>query len=479
MPHPDDTLLLHLNEAIATLRDKDALFGIVTTQLRLIFPFDLIGISIFDAEVQHKRLFFRSYTGPSEDTLLPVAAAARFTPIAGSPIELMVQNPGLQQAELPDYLAQYPDFEPIRRMVALGLRYFTSVPLRTGGRLIGSLMLTARHRPQLTPADETLLTKIGALVAVAVANSLIYDDLARRERERSLQLNVTTALLHHKERGPLFGAIAEELGRVVPFSYFSIRVQRATAGRAFEAFGEFSRPGPAAPLVALDLRLPPDADPRLRDPDGLSQQLHELLKNPGLFAGDDFKALAVRFPRLRYVYDTYHTRAMLIAPVWQRPGSAAVLTLAAAEAHAFGPDEQATVQSLLPQIALALENLLAFEELEALKAQIEQERRYLIDEINSTARLGPGLGAATSPFVGSGPALRETQRLIGQVAPTDATVLISGETGTGKELVARAIHTASPRHGRALVKLNCAALPAQLIESELFGHEKEIGRAHV
>ena len=469
MPQADDTLLLHLNEAIATLRDKDELFTIVTTQLRLIFPFDLIGISILDAELKNKRLFFRSYAG---SVSLPDHAGAamlpHFTPVAGSPIELLLEDPRLQRVELPDYFTKYPDFEPFQRMKRVGLRFLTAVPLRTGGRLLGFLMLTARRRPELTPADEQLLEKISSLVAVAVANTLTFEDVARRERERSLQLNVTNALLHYKQREPLFRAIAEELGRVVPFSYFSLRVQRATAGRAFEAFAEFMRPAAGEPLVALNSANLRDADPSLRDTDSIAQQLHELLKTPGLFAGPDFKALAVRFPRLRYVYEAYHTRAMLIAPVWQRPESAAVLTLAAADENAFGPDEQATVQSLLPQVALALENLFAFEELENLKARIEQERSYLIDEINTAAHSG----APNGLFVGHSPALRETQRIISQVAPTTTTVLISGETGTGKELVARAIHTASPRHGRALVKLNCAALPAQLIESELFGHEK-------
>ncbi|RYY13442.1 MAG: sigma-54-dependent Fis family transcriptional regulator, partial [Cytophagaceae bacterium] len=90
---------------------------------------------------------------------------------------------------------------------------------------------------------------------------------------------------------------------------------------------------------------------------------------------------------------------------------------------------------------------------------------YLIDEINTTRPAADGL-------IGTSPALQQVRQRIAQVAGTDATVLITGETGTGKEVVARALHHASPRQGRALVKINCAALPAQLIESELFGHEK-------
>jgi transcriptional regulator with GAF, ATPase, and Fis domain len=155
---------------------------------------------------------------------------------------------------------------------------------------------------------------------------------------------------------------------------------------------------------------------------------------------------------------------MLIVPIWQRADGAAVLLLASPDPNGFSSDSLATVQALVPQIALALENLFAFEQIEALKAQVEQERTYLIDEIN-TDRPADGL-------IGVSPALQQVRQRIAQVAGTDATVLITGETGTGKEVVARALHQASPRQGRALVKINCAALPAQLIESELFGHEK-------
>ncbi|HYB98863.1 MAG TPA: sigma 54-interacting transcriptional regulator [Candidatus Limnocylindrales bacterium] len=98
------------------------------------------------------------------------------------------------------------------------------------------------------------------------------------------------------------------------------------------------------------------------------------------------------------------------------------------------------------------------------KARLQQQNRYLQEEINT--------GYNFEEIVGRSPQIRETLRLIEQVAPTDSTVLILGETGTGKELVARAIHGASRRKGRPLIKLNCAALPTNLVESELFGHEK-------
>ncbi len=462
MTTADETLLLHLNEAIATTRDKETLFKVVTTKLRLIFPFDIIGISVFDAEVKNKRLFLRDYFDVGETAGMP-APPLYFTPIAGSPLEDVLTNPRVRHAELSDYLVNYPAFESFQRMWTLGIRYFTSVPLRLGGRLTGALTLAARRQPTLAPADDELLGKIGSLVAVAVANTLAFEDVARREQERTLQLNIGTALLSIKQREPLFRAVAEELGRVVPFEYFGIRVQRTGQREPFEGFAEFRRgSGPGAPLETLAPDRHQGGDQL--DPTTLYSRADGLFQASGLYVGDAFKALAVRYPLLRHVYEEYGTRALLVVPLWQRADGAAVLNLASPDPHAFGPDDLATVQALAPQIALALENLFAFEQIEALKAQVEQERTYLIDEINTTATFGE--------LIGPSAALRAVQVRIAQVAPTDTTVLVSGETGTGKELVARALHNASPRRARALIKLNCAALPAQLIESELFGHEK-------
>ncbi|WP_151086276.1 sigma-54-dependent Fis family transcriptional regulator [Hymenobacter baengnokdamensis] len=457
----DEPLLLYLNEAIATIREKEVLFQMITNKLRLIFPFDLIGINVFDKELLNKRLFLRKYVGGSTPGPPPDATAGNFSPIAGSPVEQLVADPRLRHISLEEYAAHYPDFEPFNKLRREGIYYMTTVPLWLSGRLTGFLILSAARRPALTPADERLLEKIGSLVAVAVGNTLAFEEIARREQERSMQLAVTHALLSIKQREPLFQAIAEALGKVVPFEYFGIRINRTGPTKNFEAFAEFSRVG-AGPLEALAIDREQQAS--LDQRGGSYEQLHSLLQTSGVYTGADFHALAVRYPRLRYVYEHYGTRAMLVAMLWQRPDSQAVLTLSAADPEAFNVDNQATIQALLPQIVLALENLFAFEQLEELKAKVEQERTYLIDEIN-TDRPADGL-------IGNSPALQQVRQRIAQVAGTDATVLITGETGTGKEVVARALHQASPRHGRALVKINCAALPTQLIESELFGHEK-------
>jgi formate hydrogenlyase transcriptional activator len=116
------------------------------------------------------------------------------------------------------------------------------------------------------------------------------------------------------------------------------------------------------------------------------------------------------------------------------------------------------------QIAIAIENALAYREISELKDKLAQEKLYLEEEIRSEMNF--------AEIVGKSSALRKVLKRVETVAPTDSTVLIYGETGAGKELVARAIHDLSPRKSKAFVKLNCAAIPTGLLESELFGHEK-------
>jgi formate hydrogenlyase transcriptional activator len=116
------------------------------------------------------------------------------------------------------------------------------------------------------------------------------------------------------------------------------------------------------------------------------------------------------------------------------------------------------------QVAVAVDNALAFQEIEALKEKLAKENAYLEEEV----RTGHNFGE----IVGDSAALRQVLKQIETVAPTGSTVLIRGETGTGKELIARALHERSPRKARTFVKLNCAAIPTGLLESELFGHEK-------
>jgi formate hydrogenlyase transcriptional activator len=157
-------------------------------------------------------------------------------------------------------------------------------------------------------------------------------------------------------------------------------------------------------------------------------------------------------------------RSLCRLPLCTPQGCLGVLSLASARAHSYSEHEIQFLLLAADQVALGLANSLLREELQKLKSESPEEKAYLEDEQNTMPLF--------EEIVGRSPALQRVLRQVEVVAPTDSGVLIQGETGTGKELIAQAIHNRSARRDRPFVKVNCAAIPSGLLESELFGHEK-------
>jgi PAS domain S-box-containing protein len=151
-------------------------------------------------------------------------------------------------------------------------------------------------------------------------------------------------------------------------------------------------------------------------------------------------------------------------PLVHRERTLGTMMVASRMENAFSQHDAEMLGQVAGQVAMAVNNALAFKQIAELRDRLTQEKEYLEEEINLEHRF--------EDIVGESAGLRNVLREIETVAPTDATVLIEGETGTGKELLARAIHRLSRRSERTFIKLNCAAIPAGLLESELFGHEK-------
>ncbi|MBX3303076.1 MAG: sigma 54-interacting transcriptional regulator [Nitrospira sp.] len=170
-----------------------------------------------------------------------------------------------------------------------------------------------------------------------------------------------------------------------------------------------------------------------------------------------------RFPERSYI-ESVGILSCMLCPLHVRGTQYGFLAIGSRRRNAFAERDLAFAEQIGFHLSQAIANLTAYEEIRSLKEQLEQENVYLRDEIKAAIDL--------KTLVGESPALQKTLKAIEQVAPTDSTVLIMGETGTGKELVAQAIHQLSVRKDKPLITINCAALPPTLIESELFGHEK-------
>ena len=160
----------------------------------------------------------------------------------------------------------------------------------------------------------------------------------------------------------------------------------------------------------------------------------------------------------------YGIRSYIGLPLMKRGELMGVVEFLSTEKRNYPDAQVRLLQDVSDIVSIAVSNALAYEEITALKEQLQIENRLLQDEIVQRS--------IYEEIVGSSVSLQKVLSTIEKVARTDSTVLVTGETGTGKELVAHAIHRRSPRSARALVKVNCAALPAELIASELFGHEK-------
>ena len=157
-------------------------------------------------------------------------------------------------------------------------------------------------------------------------------------------------------------------------------------------------------------------------------------------------------------------QSMCVVPLALQGKCIGLLSVVSQQRDRYSDENADFLQEVANQVALAVQNMQSYQEIDSLKARLEKENVYLREELRAEHNF--------EEIVGNSPALLKALHAVEQVAPTDSTVLIYGETGTGKELVARAIHNRSSRNGRALVSVNCSAISAGLVESELFGHMK-------
>jgi len=330
------------------------------------------------------------------------------------------------------------------------------LPLRTPERMVGGLSLASRRPGAFQAAGPGYLVYLArflASIALRILRLRQVDALNQRlTRERDQQrilLEINNELVEHREPRLLFQAISATLRR--HFQYDGMMLVLAQDGDAEARIRYIDFPTGRGLMQENQF---------LTVPDGPSQRAMDL-RRPLVFSRADLDAFPAPIPQV--LIQGEGLLSLCVVPLISRSRVMGTLNFGSRQEGAFTGDTLALLSSVAGQVAIALDNTFAYQEIQALRDQLAEEKLYLQEEMEKDFGM---------EIVGRSPSLQRVLRQVETVAPSDATVLILGETGTGKELIARAIHQLSPRRDRSFVQINCASIPMGLVESELFGYEK-------
>ena len=311
-----------------------------------------------------------------------------------------------------------------------------------------SSLIWVSNNVSLVPGTESMPRFIMALSEDITERKRAEEALRKSEERWRTLLEINNAIITNLTQEALLHAVTESLRRVIPFDRagFSLYVPERKTFRLLATESEFS-----SDYFRVGLEL--------RRGEGISTWVFD--HQQPVLRRDLEKEEQYPNDRRHLAHGIY---SYCVVPLIIRGKSTGTLNVASRTRNQYSERDLEFLQEVASQVALAVENMQSYQEIAALKARLEKENVYLQEEIRTEHNF--------EEIVGNSPALLVALRKVEQVAPTDSTVLIYGETGTGKELIARAIHDRSARKDRPLVKVNCSAISAGLVESELFGHVK-------
>jgi len=343
------------------------------------------------------------------------------------------------------------------RLLPYGIRAVWSRPLFTSdGKVLGTFAIHYREPRSPGAMDLQLIESASHIAGIAIERHRNEETL-RLERDRlRLLLEITNRMTSKLDLGHLLEALSTNLLKVTRCDFCGLvlpDVDRSQL-RLTILYNPESR-GAIADGATVPIKGSPCGKAYLSGKNQLIDRLDDLKDDPESFGSEAG----------RLFFDLVMAEGLKSGcelPLVGRKGVIGVLGALSRSERAFTEDEFLFLEQVARQVAIAVENALEFEKASQDIVRETKQRLYLEEEIR----------AEFGEIVGESPALKTALHLVSVVAPTDSSVLIMGETGTGKELIARAIHNLSSRRERAFVKLNCAAIPLGLLESELFGHEK-------
>jgi formate hydrogenlyase transcriptional activator len=432
--------LVRVSQLIGVHRDPKGLFEVLADELHGVVQFDYIGVSVRDRDsaIWHDHcvdMETRSALVPEED----VAREERLTwwvyehqkPLLTSTDEVDPGNARFHATLKRCHIAS-----------------ICTLPLTTAHRKLGAIFFGSKQLDAYSPEEVPFLSIVAGQIALAFDNALNFRDLQNKNERLELLLDLTNQLVSKLELRDLLRNIAGAVRRILHCDVVGVALADADEKELRVEGLDFAE---SKGFLQEEMTIPWQSEVgavyRTGRPLLLQGENQPSPVNPDY----DFRSLE-------------GIKCSCLLPLMTRERVLGVLGVSRRTTTPFSDDEVNVLTQVANQIALAVENAVAYGEIRDLKDQLSKEKLYLEDEIRAEMNFAQIIGSSTS--------LRRVLKQVETVAPTDSTVLIYGETGTGKELIARAIHDLSPRRAKAFVKLNCAAIPTGLLESELFGHEK-------
>jgi formate hydrogenlyase transcriptional activator len=432
-------LLLNLTTRITSSVDLREVLRAIAANIREVMHADAVAVSLPDKASGKSRVVAMDF--PHGKGL--IKEELFFTPSAAAKRAMDTLKPVVIDTREPEEFAS----GTTEIALAEGIKAVCLIPLVNRGRVLGILGTSRTTETPFTPEDVDFLSRTAGQIAIAVENALAFQKVARLGDRLQLLLNLTARITSSLDRREVLREIAANVREVIHADGVTVSLLDAASGqcRVFAVdfpHGKgvikeelFFRPSAAGKKV-MDTLKPVVIDTRERD---------ECVIGTTALAAEDVKTLC-------------------LIPLVNRGRVLGFLSLLRRTETPFTSEDVDFLSRASGQIAIAIENALAYREISELKDKLAQEKLYLEEEIRADSDF--------ERIIGKSAALKRVLQLVETVAPSDSTVLLLGETGTGKELIARTIHDHSQRENRTFVKLNCAAIPTGLLESELFGHEK-------
>jgi len=442
--------LLEVSQSIASHRDLAALFRDLVERLPRVLSFDSLWLVLHDPARNRMRLHVLE--GPAREAAEESAWPLE-RPMEESPSALVwsTQEPLVvfNLADDPRYRAAF------RLLLDNGVRSCCILPLTTAHRRLGAVGFGYARPHNYSEADVEFLGQVARQIAVAVDNVLAHEEACElqaalaEERDRlRLLLDLNNTLAPNLDLRQLLRAVSSNVRRAMRCDYTSVILPEPDGVLLRIYARDFSElPEPLAEELLV---------PRVGTPAGIVLETGKALVL-------DAEELARFDPKINPTL-ALGVKSACFLPLVARERLLGTLNVGRFPERAFTQDDVDFLRQVASQVALAADNALDYYQVAESRQRLAEERVYLNEEIRS--------GQNFEEIVGSSAALKNVLKQVAIVAPTDSTVLILGETGTGKELIARAIHNMSARRDHTFVKVNCAAIPLGLLESELFGHEK-------